>query len=90
MQWLRRSDPPGTGLTDGCKLAYGCWALKLGLWQEQRVPLTVLQPVRVWGFAFVCLAFVLVCLLLLLFVLFFVLSETWFLCVALAVLELTL
>jgi hypothetical protein len=72
---------PGTGVTDSCQLLCECWELNpdsLGEKKKQPVLFTAepsISPVLVLGF---------VCLFLCLF------FETGFLCVALAVLELTL
>ena len=34
------SDPPGTGATDDCEPACGCWESNPGLLEDQPVPLT--------------------------------------------------
>jgi hypothetical protein len=62
-------------ITDGCEPPYGCWELNSGPLEEQSVLLTAKPSLQ--PFLFVCLVG-------------FWFFETGFLCVALAVLELTL
>jgi hypothetical protein len=65
---------PGTGVTDSCKLPCGCWKLNPSALEEQPMLLTAEPSVKPLFVLFICLVF----------------HETEFLCVALAVLELTL
>ena len=65
-----------SGVIDNCELWYGFWELNLSPLEEQLVLLTAEPSLQPKGFN--CFCFV------------FLVSETGFLCVALAVLELTL